>query len=96
MNEFSVRLTNQAMRTNLTREELYELVWSKPMTHVAKELGVSNVMVGKLCREKIVPKPPRGYWANFESHIKVVFYIKPPLPDLFSRRTEFNQVIMNE
>jgi len=96
LNEFSMRLRNQAMTRNLTREELYELVWSKPMTHVAKELGVSDVMVGKLCREKMVPKPPRGYWANLESENKVAFYVKPPLPDLFAQRTDFNQVMMNE
>jgi hypothetical protein len=66
------------------------------MTHVAKELGVSDVMVGKLCREKMVPKPPRGYWANLESENKVAFYVKPPLPDFFSQRKDFNQVMMNE
>jgi hypothetical protein len=25
-----------------SRIELYELVWSKPMTHLAKELGLSD------------------------------------------------------
>ena len=44
------------MTRNLTREELYELVWAKQMTHVAKQLGVSDVMVGKLCIEKMVPE----------------------------------------
>ena len=52
MNEFSVRLRNQTMTSNLTREEFYELVWSKPKTYVAKKLGLSEVMVGKLCKEK--------------------------------------------
>jgi hypothetical protein len=47
---------NQAMTRNLTREELYDLVWAKPMTHVAIELGVLGVMVVKRCREKIVPE----------------------------------------
>ncbi len=40
------------MTRNLTREELYELAWSKPMTHVAKELGVSDVMVGSYAEKK--------------------------------------------
>jgi hypothetical protein len=33
------------MAISLSRQELYDLVWSKPMTHVSKELGVSP-----LCR----------------------------------------------
>lgn len=84
------------MTINLTREELYELVWSKPMTHVAKQLDVSDVMVGKLCKEKMVPKPPRGYWANLESENKVAIYVKPPLPDLFLHKDDFNHLMLNE
>ncbi len=44
----TVRSRNHEMTRNLTREELYELVWAKPMTHVAKQLGVSDLMLGKL------------------------------------------------
>ncbi len=44
------------MTRTLIREALYELVWPKPMTHVAIELGVLGVMVVKLRREKIVPE----------------------------------------
>ena len=32
------------------REELYELVWSEPRT-IAKEPGISDARVGKLCRD---------------------------------------------
>lgn len=46
----------------MTRDELYDLVWSKPMTRIAAELGISDVMLGKLCRKLDVPRPPRGYW----------------------------------
>ena len=28
-----------------SRVELYELVWAKPMTHLAKELGVASRMI---------------------------------------------------
>ena len=44
------------MTRTLIREALYELVWAKPMTHVAIELGVLGVMFVKLCREKMVPE----------------------------------------
>ncbi|WP_318886471.1 hypothetical protein [Sinorhizobium meliloti] len=54
-------------RRNLSREELFALVWQKPTQEVAKELGVSDVAVGKLCARLQVPKPPRGYWAKVEA-----------------------------
>ena len=34
---------------------------------VAKELGISDVAVGKLCARLQVPKPPRGYWKRWIS-----------------------------
>ena len=37
------------MTKNISREALYELVWTKPLTHVAKDLGISDVMLGKMC-----------------------------------------------
>lgn len=35
-------------RQNLSRGELFALVWERPTQEVAKELGVSDVAVGKL------------------------------------------------
>jgi len=46
----------------LTRKELYELIWSKPITKVAKDFDVSDVWIGKLCRDADIPRPPVGYW----------------------------------
>lgn len=48
----------------LTREELYELVWSKPMLELAKDFGLSDVALAKRCRRLAVPVPGRGYWAR--------------------------------
>lgn len=59
----------------LTREELYRQVWSKPTTKLAKEFGISDVAIGKLCRRLKVPKPPPGYWRKVE----VGAALKPPL-----------------
>jgi hypothetical protein len=50
------------MKVKLSREELYELVWSKPMTHASKELGISDVMLGKLCKQRNVPQ--RAFFAS--------------------------------
>ena len=84
------------MTKNISREALYELVWSKPMTHVAKDLGISDVMLGKMCKEQLVPKPPRGYWANLGSDKKRAIYVKSELPDLFQKKNDFNRWILDD
>jgi hypothetical protein len=48
----------------LTREELHDLVWAKPMTQVAKDFQISDRALAKICARKQVPVPPRGYWAK--------------------------------
>ncbi|MDR6790758.1 hypothetical protein J2Y58_004141 [Sphingomonas sp. BE138] len=52
------------MARQFSREELYELVWSKPMTHLAKEFALSDVALHKICRKHDVPNPPLGWWAK--------------------------------
>ena len=48
----------------LPRSELYELVWTRPVTELAKEFGISDVALAKRCRALNIPLPPRGYWAK--------------------------------
>lgn len=46
----------------LSRRELYDLVWSKPMREVAAQLGISDVGLAKVCERHRVPRPEQGYW----------------------------------
>lgn len=55
---------SQGDSKELGREELYERIWSSPMTQVAAELGISDVALAKRCKKLNVPKPPVGYWAK--------------------------------
>ncbi|PJT27213.1 hypothetical protein CN884_02095 [Ochrobactrum sp. 30A/1000/2015] len=48
----------------ITREELYELVWSKPMLRVAEQFEVSSSYMARVCSALNVPRPERGYWAK--------------------------------
>lgn len=48
----------------LTREELYAQVWAKPVAQLAKDWGLSDVGLAKLCRRHRVPLPYRGFWAR--------------------------------
>ena len=47
-----------------TRQEFYDLVWSKPMTHLAKEFALSDVALHKICKKHDIPNPPLGWWAK--------------------------------
>lgn len=55
----------------LTREELHQLVWKFPGTHLAKRFGVSDVALAKICRKLDVPRPPPGWWARKAAGRKV-------------------------
>jgi len=48
----------------ITREELYELVWSAPMIKVAEKFDVSGSYLARVCTALRVPRPERGYWAK--------------------------------
>ena len=73
------------MSLSFTRREFYDLVWSKPMIHLAKELGVSDVALHKICRKHGIPNPPLGWWAK-KAAGKAVKQI--PLPEVESDRPD--------
>jgi len=50
----------------IAREELYELIWSMPMTKVAEKFSVSGSYMARVCSVLAVPRPERGYWAKLE------------------------------
>jgi len=52
------------MSRTFTRQEFYDLVWSKPMTHLAKEFALSDVALHKICKKHDLPNPPLGWWAK--------------------------------
>jgi hypothetical protein len=74
----------------VTREELYRLVWSKPITELAKEFGMSDVGLAKVCKKLNVPKPYRGYWQLVDAGRKVTI---PPLPP--SRKGDPTEAILD-
>jgi hypothetical protein len=62
----------------LTREELFERVWLKPVREVAADLGISDVGLAKPCRRSGIPLPPQGYWIS--RHTQRDQRSKPRLP----------------
>ena len=70
----------------LTRQEMYDLVWSKPMTQLAAEFELSDVGLRKICKAAKVPTPGLGYWAKLANGKKV---IKTELPTLYPFQSQF-------
>jgi len=55
------------MSQKVSRETLYDEVWTDPVTEVAKCYGLSDVGLAKLCRTMGIPLPTRGYWAKLRA-----------------------------
>jgi len=65
------------MTIRLTREQLYELVWSEALVQLGKGLGISDVAIAKQCRKASIPIPERGYWNKLQAGHAVA---RTPLP----------------
>lgn len=44
----------------LSRKDVYDLVWSKPVCALAKEFGMSDVALAKWCHKMDIPLPGVG------------------------------------
>src|SRR5438128_638957 len=47
----------------VTREQLYEQIWTQPATEVARRYRVSSSFLARVLDRMNVPKPRRGHWA---------------------------------
>ncbi len=62
----------------VSRDALYEMVWSEPMLRVAARFGVSSSYMARGCTLLNVPRPERGYWAKLAVGKAPK---QPPLPE---------------
>jgi len=70
----------------LTRKELYDLVWSEPMTSVCKRFGLTDNGLRKHCVSMNIPTPPVGYWAKLKHGHKTEIL---PLPEEYTEKKQF-------
>jgi len=63
----------------MSRPQLFELVWSEPVSSLAARWGLSDRGLAKACQRMEIPLPPRGYWAKVAAGRKVR---RPSLPSL--------------
>jgi len=57
--------------TVLKRQELYEKVWSTPLTKLAESFNLSNNGLRKICIKLDIPLPPAGFWVKLKFGKKV-------------------------
>jgi len=60
----------------LKREALYKMVWSEPVSKLARGYGLSDRGLGKICKRLEIPVPGRGYWQMKRKGLKM------PVPPL--------------
>ncbi|SDQ23585.1 hypothetical protein [Flagellimonas zhangzhouensis] len=60
----------------ITRKELYELVWTTPLTQLAKQYNISDNCLRKICIKHEIPLPRVGHWSKVKYGKKVT---KTPL-----------------
>ena len=73
-------------QTVLSRRELYQRVWSKSISVVAKELGLSSNALAKICNRLLVPYPSRGDWNKISAGKRVTRDALPAAPERQSER----------
>lgn len=54
-----------------TRQELYDLVWSEPLSRLAKKYNLSDNGIRKRCKKMNIPLPTVGYWSKIKFGYKV-------------------------
>ena len=74
-----VPLQRYADQQRAYREELYQKVWERPVSEVAKDYSISDNALRKRCINLNIPLPERGYWAKLKAG-KAVH--KEKLPEL--------------
>jgi hypothetical protein len=77
----------------LTRQELYDLVWSVPATKLSERFRLSARGLAKLCARHEIPVPERGWWAKKAAGQKVD---KLPLPPAKKPHIEKIQIYVRD
>lgn len=71
--------SNEPQATQFSRQELYDLVWTEPISKIAPRFGLSGAGLSKICARHKIPTPGRGYWQRVRHGHRVK---KKPLPKL--------------
>ena len=73
------------------RTKLYNELWEKPMTQIAKDYNINVYKLKKVCDELEIPKPESGYWSKLQNGYEVK---RKPLSEF--KTDEYKLVLKNE
>lgn len=76
---------------SITRQELYDQVWTSPMRTLATKYGLSDVGLRNICIRHEIPLPGAGYWTKHKFG-KAPSKIKLPSPS----KDSLNKIIFSE
>lgn len=83
---------NTLPKTTFTRQELYELIWTRPIHQLSSEFSLSDVGLAKTCARFNIPRPPRGYWQQVAVGIQGTRPRLPALPKNLPEVITFDRV----
>jgi hypothetical protein len=72
-------------KVTLTRKELYDLVWSEPLSRLAKRYKISDNGLRKICKRMNIPLPEMGHWQKIQYNKKVTI---AKLPEKYDGKDE--------
>lgn len=64
-------MNSSTEKNKLSRKELYDLVWSTPLSQLAKKYQISDNGLRKICIKLDIPLPKSGYWSKIKFDKKV-------------------------
>jgi len=67
----------EGLNGTLSRDDLFEKVWTTPITEIARSYSVRDHEIIKLCDKNNIPRPPTGYWSKYRHGFRMD---RPPLP----------------
>jgi len=67
-------------KITFTRQEFYSLIWSTPLSQLARKYAISDNGLRKMCRKYQLPIPQNGYWQKLKFNKPVRAAKLPPFP----------------
>ncbi len=61
-------------KVNLTREELYDMVWKESLLSLSRRYAISDVGLRKICLRMEVPLPKAGHWQKLRYKKRVELF----------------------
>src|SRR6478609_3060250 len=77
------------MEKKLSRQELFDLVWTEPILTLSKKFDISDVGLRKICSRFNIPTPKSGHWQRVRAKKMVT---RPDLPAFASS----DEIILTE